>query len=170
MSFPSYLQMSETQIANELLHGNLCGSQHFLFKRLNIALLIQRGGGNHHLCVVGTYRHAIHIRLLPASNTKHTPNPTQQARQYEATQASGEQCCRRRSKLPLHILSGAAGESSLFCVRIILTSFAGNFNDPSGAFSYMYQYHLQAAKVVDHHLQVNNKRRADETEAEDQEQ
>jgi hypothetical protein len=24
--------MSETQIANELLHGNLCGSQHFLFE------------------------------------------------------------------------------------------------------------------------------------------
>ena len=34
----------------------------------------------------------------------------------------------------------------------------------------MYQYHLQAAKVVDHRLHVNNKRRADETEAEDQEQ
>jgi hypothetical protein len=30
----------------------------------------------------------------------------------------------------------------------------------------MYQYHLQAAKVVDHRLHVNNKRRADETEAE----
>jgi hypothetical protein len=28
----SLLQMSETQIANELLHGNLCGSQHFLFE------------------------------------------------------------------------------------------------------------------------------------------
>ena len=27
-----YLQMSETQIANEFLHGNLCGSQHFLFE------------------------------------------------------------------------------------------------------------------------------------------
>jgi len=26
ISFPPYLQMSETQIANELLHGNLCGS------------------------------------------------------------------------------------------------------------------------------------------------
>jgi len=35
ISFPPYLQMSETQIANELLHGNLCGSQHFC---LNIAL------------------------------------------------------------------------------------------------------------------------------------
>jgi hypothetical protein len=34
ISFPPYLQMSETQIANELLHGNLCGSQHFC---LNIA-------------------------------------------------------------------------------------------------------------------------------------
>ena len=34
----------------------------------------------------------------------------------------------------------------------------------------MYQYNLQAAKVVDHRLHVNNKRRADETEAEDQEQ
>jgi len=32
ISFPPYLQMSETQIANELLHGNLCGSQHFLFE------------------------------------------------------------------------------------------------------------------------------------------
>jgi len=32
----------------------------------------------------------------------------------------------------------------------------------------MYQYHLQAAKVVDHRLHVNNKRRADETEAKDQ--
>jgi len=31
-SFPPYLQMSETQIANELLHGNLCGSHHFLFE------------------------------------------------------------------------------------------------------------------------------------------
>ena len=47
---------------------------------------------------------------------------------------------------------------------------AGTFNDPSDAFNYMYQYHLQAAKVVDHHLHVNNKRRADETEAENQEQ
>jgi len=37
ISFPPYFQMSETQIANELLHGNLCGSQHFLC--LNIALL-----------------------------------------------------------------------------------------------------------------------------------
>jgi len=26
ISFPPYLQMSETQIANELLHGNLCGN------------------------------------------------------------------------------------------------------------------------------------------------
>ena len=34
----------------------------------------------------------------------------------------------------------------------------------------MYQCRLQAAKVVDHRLHVNNKRRADETEAEDQEQ
>jgi hypothetical protein len=34
----------------------------------------------------------------------------------------------------------------------------------------MYQYHLQAAKVVDHCLHVNNKRRADETEAEEPEQ
>jgi len=32
ISFPPYLQMSETQLANELLHGNLCGSQHFLFE------------------------------------------------------------------------------------------------------------------------------------------
>ena len=47
---------------------------------------------------------------------------------------------------------------------------AGTFNDPSDAFNCMYQYHLQAAKVVDHRLHVNNKRRADETEAEDQEQ
>jgi hypothetical protein len=47
---------------------------------------------------------------------------------------------------------------------------AGTFNDPSDAFNYMYQYHLQAAKVVDLHLHVNNKRRADKTEAEDQEQ
>jgi hypothetical protein len=47
---------------------------------------------------------------------------------------------------------------------------AGTFNDPSDAFNSMYQYHLQAAKVVDHRLHVNNKRRADETEAEDQEQ
>jgi hypothetical protein len=37
-------------------------------------------------------------------------------------------------------------------------------------FNYKYQYHLQAAKVVDYRLHVNNKRRADETEAEDQEQ
>ena len=44
------------------------------------------------------------------------------------------------------------------------------FNDPSDAFNYMYHNHLQAAKVVDHRLHVNNKRRADETEAEDQEQ
>ena len=34
----------------------------------------------------------------------------------------------------------------------------------------MYQYHLQAAKVVDHRLHVNNKRRADEKEAKGQEQ
>jgi len=47
---------------------------------------------------------------------------------------------------------------------------AGTFNDPSDAFNYMYQYHLQAAKVVDHRLHINNKRKADETEAEDQEQ
>jgi predicted RNA-binding Zn-ribbon protein involved in translation (DUF1610 family) len=47
---------------------------------------------------------------------------------------------------------------------------AGTFNDPSDAFNCMYQYHLQAAEVVDHRLHVNNKRRADETEAEDQEQ
>ena len=47
---------------------------------------------------------------------------------------------------------------------------AGTFNDPSDAINYMYQYHLQAAKVVDHRLHVNNKRRADETEAKDQEQ
>ena len=46
---------------------------------------------------------------------------------------------------------------------------AGTFNDPSDAFNNMYQYHLQAAKVVDHRLHINNKRRADETEAEDQE-
>jgi hypothetical protein len=49
-------------------------------------------------------------------------------------------------------------------------SVVGTFNDPSDAINYMYQYHLQAAKVVDHRLHVNNKRRADETEAEDQEQ
>jgi hypothetical protein len=36
-------------------------------------------------------------------------------------------------------------------------------------FNYMYQYHLQAANVVDHHLHVNSKRKADETEFEDQE-
>jgi hypothetical protein len=47
---------------------------------------------------------------------------------------------------------------------------AETFNDPSDAFNYMHQYHLQAAKVVDRRLHVNNKRRADETEAEDQEQ
>ena len=47
---------------------------------------------------------------------------------------------------------------------------AGTFNDTFDAFNYMYQYHLQAAKVVDHRLHVNNKRRADETKAEDQEQ
>jgi hypothetical protein len=46
---------------------------------------------------------------------------------------------------------------------------AGTFNDPSDAFNYNYQYHLQAAKVVDHRLHVNNKRRANETEAKDQE-
>ena len=46
----------------------------------------------------------------------------------------------------------------------------GTFNDPSVAFNYVYQYHLQAAKVVDHRLHANNKRRAGETEAEDQEQ
>ena len=34
-----YLQMSETQIANELLHGNLCGSQHFLFEHCEIFFL-----------------------------------------------------------------------------------------------------------------------------------
>ena len=44
------------------------------------------------------------------------------------------------------------------------------FNDPSDAFNCMYQYHLQAANVVDHLLHANNKHRADETEAEDQEQ
>jgi hypothetical protein len=38
------------------------------------------------------------------------------------------------------------------------------------AFNYMYQYHLQVAKVVDHRLHINNKRRADETEVKDQEQ
>ena len=47
---------------------------------------------------------------------------------------------------------------------------AGTSNDPSDAFNNVYQYHLQAAKVVDHRLHVNNKRRADKTEAEDQEQ
>jgi hypothetical protein len=47
---------------------------------------------------------------------------------------------------------------------------AGTFNDPSDAFNYIYQYHLQAANVADHHLHINNKRRADKTEAEDQEQ
>jgi hypothetical protein len=48
---------------------------------------------------------------------------------------------------------------------------AGTFNDPSDAFKYMYQYHLQATKVVDHRLHINNNCRwADETEAEDQEQ
>ena len=51
------------------------------------------------------------------------------------------------------------GDYKKFCV-------AGTFNDTSDAFNYMYQYHLQAAKVVDHRLHVNNKRRADETEAE----
>ena len=43
-------------------------------------------------------------------------------------------------------------------------------HEPSDVFNHMYQYHLQAAKVVDYCLHVNNKRRADETEAEDQEQ
>ena len=48
---------------------------------------------------------------------------------------------------------------------------ARTFNDdPSDAFNCMYQYHLQVAKVVDHRLHVNNKRRADETEAKGQEQ
>ena len=47
---------------------------------------------------------------------------------------------------------------------------AGTFNDPTVAFNYMYQYHLQAVKVVDHRLHANNKRRAGETEAENQEQ
>jgi hypothetical protein len=47
---------------------------------------------------------------------------------------------------------------------------ARTFNDPSDAFNCKYQYHLQAAKVVDHRLHVNNKRRADEKEAKGQEQ
>ena len=48
--FPPYLQMSETQIANELLHGNLCGSQHFLFEHYLVqllALLVQFGLQRH---------------------------------------------------------------------------------------------------------------------------
>ena len=44
----------------------------------------------------------------------------------------------------------------------------GTFNDSSDAFNYMYHYHVQTAKVVDHCLHVNNKHRADGTE--DQEQ
>ena len=40
--FPPYLQMSETQIANELLHGNLCGSQHFLFEHCTTLQSIER--------------------------------------------------------------------------------------------------------------------------------
>ena len=43
VSFPPYLQMSETQIANhELLHGNLCGSQHFLFEHCTTLQSIER--------------------------------------------------------------------------------------------------------------------------------
>jgi len=42
ISFPPYLQMSETQIANELLHGNLCGSQHFLFEHCTTLQSIER--------------------------------------------------------------------------------------------------------------------------------
>jgi hypothetical protein len=42
VSFPPYLQMSETQIANELLHGNLCGSQHFLFEHCTTLQSIKR--------------------------------------------------------------------------------------------------------------------------------
>ena len=42
VSFPPYLQMSETQIANELLHGNLCGSQHFLFEHCTNLRSIER--------------------------------------------------------------------------------------------------------------------------------
>jgi hypothetical protein len=34
--------MSETQIANELLHGNLCGSQHFLFEHCTTLQSIER--------------------------------------------------------------------------------------------------------------------------------
>jgi hypothetical protein len=34
--------MSETQIANELLHGNLCGSQHFLFEHCTTLHSIER--------------------------------------------------------------------------------------------------------------------------------
>jgi hypothetical protein len=47
---------------------------------------------------------------------------------------------------------------------------ARTFNYLSDAFNCKYQYHLQAAKVVDYRLHVNNKRRADETEAKGQEQ
>jgi len=42
ISFPPYLQMSETQLANELLHGNLCGSQHFLFEHCTTLQSIER--------------------------------------------------------------------------------------------------------------------------------
>jgi hypothetical protein len=42
ISFPPYLQMSETQIANELLHGNLCGTQHLLFENCTTLQSIER--------------------------------------------------------------------------------------------------------------------------------
>jgi len=42
ISFSPYLQMFETQIANELLHGNLCGSQHFLFEHCTTLQSIER--------------------------------------------------------------------------------------------------------------------------------
>ena len=42
ISFPPYLQMSETQISNELLHGNLCGSQHFRFEHCTTLQSIER--------------------------------------------------------------------------------------------------------------------------------
>ena len=42
ISFPPYLQMSETQTANEILHGNLCGSQHFLFEHCTPLQSIER--------------------------------------------------------------------------------------------------------------------------------
>ena len=52
----SLLQMSETQIANELLHGNLCGSQHFLFEHCTTLQSIER-------CAISG--------LIKAGNQKH---------------------------------------------------------------------------------------------------